>query len=203
MIIPLHKGKQGKEVAVFSPMEWHLIESKLNTDYRLRGNFLLYTGMRISEAIYVSRHPKCFREEHGSIFLPYIEGDRKKKDADEKLGKPRAKQKDRTVLLSKKGIAAVKLFFEQSVTFPSYQAMEGAFKRAAKEAGFDTRFVHAKALRKTWVSWLMMSFPGQESRISLSMGHDRETMQYHYLVDGFRKEDRPDIKEETAGWGEA
>ena len=211
MILPLLKGKVGKEVAVFSPFEWRLIESKLNADYKIRFNFLMYTGMRISEARYVSKHPDCFREANEAIFLPYIDGERRPKKApdgtlippskEEKLGKVRAKMKDRAVLLNDKGVAATNLFFDQHMGFPTYQAMEGALKRAARAADFDVRNIYVKSTRKTWVSWLLNTFPEQEQRISLSMGHDRETMQYYSVVQGFKKDDYPDMRAETKGWG--
>jgi integrase len=192
MIIPLTKNK----VAVLSPYQWHLIEKKLNADYKIRGDFLLHTAMRISEAYYVARHPECFREDHGAIFLPKVEGK-------EKFGKKRAKQKERSVLLSPKGVAAVKLFFEKDVGLPSYQAMEPVFKLAAKEADFDTHYIMTKMLRKTYISWLINSYRERQSMIALSSGHSRETMDRFYITFGFRKEDVNEMKLEVADWGDA
>ena len=192
MIIPLQKNG----VAVLSPLEWHLLESKLNADYKIRGAFLMQTAMRITEAYYVSRHPETFRESHGAIFLPRVEGA-------EKFGKKRAKQKERAVLLSPKGISAAKLFFEMKVGLPTYQAMEPAFKLAAKEAGIDTRFITTKMLRKTFISWLINCYPENRGKIASSAGHTTDTMDAYYITYGFRKEDVKDMREETEKWGEA
>ena len=84
MIVPLTKNN----VAVLTPAQWHLIENHLNADYKIRGDFLLQTAMRVTECYYVSRHPETFKEDHGAIFLPKVEGE-------EKFGKTRAKQKER------------------------------------------------------------------------------------------------------------
>jgi integrase len=193
MIVPLFKSSGDlRNVAVLTPNQWHLIESYLNTDNKIRGNFLLYTAMRIAEARYVSEHPECFRETHAAIFLPRVKG----------LGKLKSKQKDRTILLSTKGVKAVKDLLENKIKFPSYQAMEGAFKRAAKEADVDTQYITSKMFRKTYLSWLMAITSEKQVNIALSVGHDTRTMSLHYLQAGFRKEDLKDMKEEIAGWGE-
>ena len=192
MIVPLTKNN----IAVLTPTQWHLIENKLNGDYKIRGDFLLQTAMRITEAYYVTRHPACFREDHGAIFLPKVEGD-------EKFGKNRCKQKERAVLLSPKGIAATKLFFEKNTGLPTYQAMDPVFKRAAKAAEFDTRSITTKMLRKTFISWLINTMPEIKSKIAASAGHSTETMEGYYLAYGFRKEDVKDMREEVAKWGES
>jgi integrase len=192
MIVPLTKNN----VAVLTPAQWHLIENHLNADYKIRGDFLLQTAMRVTECYYVSRHPETFKEDHGAIFLPKVEGE-------EKFGKTRAKQKERAVLLSPRGVAAVKLFFGKSMAFPTYQAMQPAFVLAAEEADFDTRFITTKMLRKTVISWLINCYPERRGMIAASAGHTTETMDGYYITYGFRKEDVKEMREETAGWGEA
>jgi hypothetical protein len=39
--------------------------------------------------------------------------------------------------------------------------------------------------------------------IASSAGHTTETMDGYYITYGFRKEDVKEMREETAGWGEA
>jgi len=192
MIVPITKNG----VAVLTPQQWRLLHTHLNADYKIRGEFLLQTQMRIAEAMYVSRHPECFRKDNGAIFLPKVEGD-------EKFGKARCKQKERAVLLSPSGVKAVELFFEVGVKFPSYQAMEPVFKLAAKEADFDTTSITTKMLRKTFGSWLINCYPERRGMIAASAGHTAEVMDAHYISYGFRKEDVKDMRAETAGWGEA
>jgi integrase len=188
MIIPISKNN----VACLTPREWKLIEHHLNADYKIRGDFLLQTAMRISEAMYVAHHPECYRKDNGAIFLPKVEG----------MGKRKAKQKERAVLLSPTGRIAVELFFQKDVGLPSYQAMEGALKRAAKEADFDIRFITTKMFRKTFITWQMACYPERQGMIASSAGHTNDTMQSHYITYGFKKEDLKEMKEMIAGWGE-
>jgi integrase len=192
MIVPLTKN----DVAVLTPTQWHLIENQLNGDYKIRGDFLLQTGMRISESYYVMNHPETFRIENGAIFLPEVKGK-------EAFGKLRCKQKSRAVLLSPRGIGATKLFFEKNVRLPSYQAMDLTFKRAAKEADFDVRYITTKMLRKTFITWLVVSRPELKGMIAASAGHTTETMDAYYLTYGWRKEDRKEMEVEVTGWGGA
>jgi len=192
MIVPLTKNK----VAVLTPSQWHLVENQLNADYKIRGNFLLQTGMRISEAYYVMKHPETFRKENGAIFLPEVKGD-------EAFGKKRCKQKSRAVLLSPVGVSSVSKFFEMNMILPSYQTMDLTFKRAAKEADFDFRYITTKMLRKTFITWLVVCKPELKGMIAASSGHTTETMDAYYLTYGWRKEDVKEMRDEILGWGEA
>jgi integrase len=193
MIVPLSINTEMRVVAVLSPSEWNQIKKELNADYQLRFEYLLQTAMRISEAIYVSSHSECFREDHGAIFLPMVKG----------MGKVRSKIKNRQIMLSESGVSVVKSFFERKLKLPAYQNMEQVFKRAAKDAGFDTKSITTKCLRKTMISWLMAVYPEKQSQISFSAGHDYATMRAHYLTYGWRKEDISDMRSYVKGWGES
>jgi len=195
MIVPLFvgTGKGKRKVAVLVPKEWHLIETQLNADYKIRGNFLLQTAMRISEAKYVAEHPECVRKENMAIFLPRVE----------EIGKKKCKIKNRAIMLSPQGMKAVEDFFEKKVGFVSYTAMEAAFKRAARDADFDTSCITTKMLRKTMISWLVSCFPEKQMQIEHSAGHTFDTMSGHYVTFGFGKENIKDMKSELEGWGES
>lgn len=193
MIVPLSvTSETGKRVAVLTPKEKNLIWDKLSPVYRIRGNFLLYTAMRIREAMHTSNHPEYFRKENCAIFLPIVPG----------MGKARCTIKQRTITLSDNGVKAVEEFFNHKVGFAAYQNMEAAFILAAKKADFDTSLITTKMLRKTGVSWHLAAYPNQQSQISRMAGHDIKTMNKHYLADGWRKEDKKDMAEELKGWGE-
>lgn len=193
MIVPLSvTSKTGKKTAVLTPKEKNLIWEQLSPTYRIRGDLLLYTSMRIAEARYFSTHQELFRKENCAIFLPIVPG----------LGKERCTMKQRTITLSNNGVRAVEEFFDHKVGFAAYQNMESAFILAAGKADFDTSFITTKMLRKTGVSWHMAAFPNQQSQIARMAGHDIKTMNTHYLADGFRKEDKKDMADELKGWGE-
>lgn len=193
MIVPLSvTSETGKRVAVLTPKEKNLIWEKLSPVYRIRGNLLLYTSMRISEAYHFTKHPEYFKRENCAIFLPIVPG----------LGKKRCVLKQRAITLSNNGVAAVEEFFAHKVGLAAYQNMEAAFILAAKKADFDTSLITTKGLRKTGISWHMVAYPNQQSQIARMAGHDINTMNKHYLQDGWRKEDRKDMIEELRGWGE-
>jgi integrase len=195
MIVPLDitYGRGKRHAAVFTPSQWIAIKEQLNPTYKLRFEYLLQTAMRISEAVYVSKHPECFRVENGAIFLPQVEG----------MGKVECKLKCRQVMLTPAGVESVKKIYSESVTFPAYQNMEEVFKRAAKDADIDTRYVTTKCFRKTMVSWLMACYPERQEQIAHSAGHDYATMRAHYLTYGWRKDDISDMRSYVKDWGEA
>jgi integrase len=192
MIVPLSVQYGKRFVAVLKPQEWFAIKDKLNDAYKIRGEYLLQTAMRISEAAYILEHQDCFREDHTTIFLPHIEG----------KGKVRSKVKSRQIMLSDAGVAAVKEIFEKNIKLLPYQNMEQVFKRAARDADFDTKYITTKMLRKTMISWLMACFPEKQEMIAFGAGHDYNTMRQHYLTFGWRKEDISDMRIILKGWNE-
>lgn len=193
MIVPLNVSSGKRAVAVLTPNQVKLIEDKLNADYKIRTRYLLTTFMRLVEASYVDVHRETFREDHCAIFLP----------KNQEIGKERATIVNRTISLTPKGVSAVKDFFDKNVHIPRYQSMEPAIRLAAKEAGFDIRYITTKMYRKTYVSWLIHAFPERETSILHSAGHSLGVMRGHYLAKGFKKEDIKDIKDEVQGWDEA
>jgi integrase len=193
MIVPLFISSGYRAVAVLTPQERNLIWKELSVDYRIRGDFLLQTAMRLSEAYEVTKQPGYYRRDNHAIFLPFSH----------KLGKKRCTIKNRSIMLSPKGVDAVEAYIKYNVGLPSYQSMEESFKRAARNAGFDDKYITTKMLRKTMISWLMTCYPERQMQIAFSAGHDYATMQGHYLMYGWRKDDIRDMREETAGWGDA
>jgi len=189
MIVPISKNG----VAVLTPREWKLIHNQLNADYKIRGEYLLQTAMRITEARFVADHPECFRKDNGAIFLPMVPG----------MGKRKCKQKERAVLLSPAGVAAVQSLYATNTKIPTYQTMDLTFKRAAKDADFDIRSITTKMLRKTFLTWLMSCYPERQGMIASSAGHTNDTMQSHYITFGFKKEDVNEMRSEIFKWGEA
>lgn len=191
MIVPLNITTQNRAVAILTPKQTTAILEQLNTDYKLRTGYLLQTAMRISEAVYVSKHPECFREENSVIFLPMVKG----------MGKEKCTIKNRQIMLSPNGVVAVKEFLKKEVGLSAYQNMEAAYKLAAIKADFDPKYITTKMWRKAMISWLMNIYPERQGQIAFSAGHDYNTMRTHYLTYGFRKEDVQDMRKELVGWG--
>ena len=191
--ITIGGGKGKRQSAILTPAQYHAIESKLNADYKIRSDFLLETGFRLSEARWVDENRNAFKEENMAIFLRRVED----------LGKKRCTIDNRAVLLTPKGVRAVKLFFEKNVHLPSYQAMDLVFKRAARDAGIDPTHYSPKSLRKTRITWLMVAYQNRMMQIANSVGHDLTTMQGHYLGSGWRLEDKKEMIKEVEGWSGA
>lgn len=194
MIVPLFvSSEKGRKVAVLTPREKRLLFEHLNSDYRIRANFLHETAVRIAEGYYLAEHPECYRKENAAIFLPNVE----------EIGKKRCTIKNRAILLSPAGVKAVDAFYEAKIGLPRYQSMEEVFKRAARDAGIDDSYIVPKMWRKIMISWLMTCYEHLQSKIQHSAGHNYATMQGHYVTYGFRKEDIKEMREETFHWGEA
>jgi integrase len=92
----------------------------------------------------------------------------------------------RTIMLSLPGCDAVDRYLLSGCTLPEDATTQrDALRRYATRAGIGVDGITGKMFRKTLASWLMACFPEQEMYISASMGHDRETLQNHYLGLGF------------------
>ena len=65
--------------------------------------------------------------------------------------------------------------------------------RKDKDQPVKVTGVSQKALRKTWISWLLTVFPEYEGKITDSMGHSSETERRHYRSLSFSAEEIQDI----------
>ncbi len=75
-------------------------------------------------------------------------------------------------------------------------------KRAARKANLPHQEgIVPKMTRKTWVSWLMVTYPEDGLRVAASLGHDLRTMQEHYLSLPFSKVEQEAIRAYVVGWG--
>lgn len=127
--------------------------------------------------------------------------------------KQKAKQAERTVLLSNAGVQAIETLLSYRKENPdglrpiSRQAWSETLLRAASKAVAAGELashtgIAPKMTRKTWSSWLLVAHPHREGSISLSMGHDIRTMLRHYAGLGWPADAREQIRHYTAGWGD-
>lgn len=65
--------------------------------------------------------------------------------------------------------------------------------RTDKEQKVRVTGISQKALRKTWISWLLTVFPEYEGKITDSMGHSSETERRHYRSLSFSADEIQDI----------
>jgi integrase len=186
---------------VLYPEEYRAIRSHLNFQHQLLFDGLLFTGMRGVEYCRFLEHPDWYKASRHAIDLP--KGSMLKK---------RAKQAERTVLLSNAGVQAVETLLSYRRQNPddlrpvSRQSWSETLLRAAMKAAAEGRLVSIEGIapkmtRKTWSSWLLASHGHREGSISLSMGHDIRTMLRHYAGLGWPSEARQEIRQYTVGWG--
>ncbi len=177
-------------VRILTPREYDAIRDAANKHYhQIMLDAALYTGMRYVELKRFQEHPEWFQKERRAIYLP----------PEAQLKKER-KFKDRYVYLSNVGMYAVQYFLSLSQKLPSIQAWNKNLNRWAEKAGLDPAGISAKTMRKTWESWLVVSFPDKIPLICINQGHTEITSMNHYMQLPFSMVEREVIKERTMGW---
>src|SRR5579862_3978250 len=142
-----------QDTRVLRPEEYEQLRSILKPDFRYQLDGLLFSGMRYVEAVRFQKNPQWF--DNGFIMLP--KGS---------MLKVKAKQKDRTVWLSKLGKKKVPLFLKSDARLPARQWFDPRIKIWAEESGLDPKELSAKSLRKTWESWLVATYPNNLTQIA-------------------------------------
>lgn len=185
---------------VLYPSEYKAIRDEMFYRHKLIFDCMLLTGMRVVEFWRFVEHPEWLKTTRKCIDLP--KGS---------MLKTRAKQAERTVLLSNLGLHSVEsmLAYRQNNNLSPMskqgwqQALKGAAVRAVEEGALETtQGIVPKMTRKTWISWLLVTHPMREGSIAISSGHDTNTMLRHYTGLGFPSHEIELMRMYTAGWGE-
>ena len=181
-------------IRIFRPSEYDaLIDAvaKKNGKYKYIEilNALLYTGMRYVELERFQKHPEWFDKKTRVIYLP-PEASKKKE----------RKMKDRYVHLSFQGVTYIETFIRYVDKLPDRYTLNDALRYWGEKAGLGRKGVTVKAFRKTWESWLVVSYPDRIDLITMSQGHTELVSMRHYLNIPFTREDKEEIKMRTAGW---
>ena len=192
------KGLVVQKTRVLTPKEYNKIRDAFRQqEHKLIFDGLLYTSMRIEEFWRFIEHPEWFDYDRMCINLP----------AGASL-KVKAKQKERTILLSALGVRVVRDLLDAvragKIKRISNRGWNDDITRAARRAGFQYEEhckIVPKLTRKTYISWCMAVIPDDGLRITASSGHDSETMIEHYLNLAFTPEERNEIKMHIQGWG--
>lgn len=190
-----------QQTRILYPSEYRAIRSHLSFKDQLLLDGMLFSGMRGVEFMRFLENPQWYKASRRAIDLP--KGSMLKK---------RAKQAERTILLSNAGVQAVETLLSYKRQNPddlrpiSRQAWAESLLRAAGKAKDEGQIaslegVAPKMSRKTWASWLIATHSHREGSISLSLGHDIRTMLRHYAGLGWPPEARQEIRQYTAGWG--
>ena len=184
-----------------TPEKYKELQSKINRlmKYPLMCDFLLHTGMRLVEAKDIK--PDMYRASRRVI-------------AGVSCAKVKCKASQRTVMLSMPGCDAVEAWLASGLEIPVQTTKDGktragsttiglTLKRYADVSGIGSDYVTGKSFRKTLASLLMACYPEREMYIAASMGHDRTTLQKHYLGLGFPRAEIDLAREMLKGWGAA
>lgn len=184
--------KQGAQI--LNADEYERLRGELNTTHRLIFDGLLFTGMRGEEFWRFVANPHWFQPDRQYVRL-----------TKEAIKKQATRYKERDVLLSNIGTRAIRDLVDacrrgeiKSITRMGWGE---DLKRAALKAKLEPKGIVPKLTRKTWVSWLMVTYPEDGLRIAASLGHDIRTMQEHYLSMPFSKTEQEQIKAYVVGWG--
>ena len=181
-------------IRILRPTEY---DSLLEAIYRKNGkyhyreilNALLYIGMRYVELVRFRSHPEWFDKKAKAIYLP-PEASRKKKRT----------LRERYVYLSTQGITHVENFILYVDCLPGRETLDNTLRIWGKKTGLGERGITVKSFRKTWESWLVVSYPMALPLIAMSQGHTLFTAMEHYLNLPFTREDIEEIRIRTAGW---
>jgi integrase len=199
------------KVRVLTPAEYEdLLQVITKDSLKKLVRVLMLTGMRYQEVLRLKNNCKgCFQPDRKVIHF--------------KSGKKGAVHSERYIHLTPQGVTAVQAFLDdERATYPTTQGMTINLQRWAEQAGLtpspelegmtydkganagDERLnvwgMSVKSFRKSWESWLAVSFPQQLELIALSQGHLTGTSMAHYLAVPFSPAEKEQIKGYTAGW---
>ena len=160
-------------------------------------DLMLYTGLRLEEVRQLVEHPEIFDEERRLLVI--------------KSGKAKASQRSRNVILSDKGVEAVRAFLQAPKMPASSSAWQTNLIRWSKIAGLSPLpgrseeggnifGITVRTSRKSLESWLLTAYPDRAAWIALSQGHTETTALGHYLNVSFTDQERNDILDEVKGW---
>lgn len=183
--IILHEYKNGPPVRVFRPYEFRsIIRAIPKNEYKDKLESLLYSGCRYSEMQWLFNHPRRMKGEHIHM----------------KNMKALSKEAYRWVRLNLQGQRAIDNFLRSKTNLPTYQTWGENLKRWCKLAKIDPSGACAKSTRKTFESWLVLTYPNRVNEIFISQGHEETTALRHYLTFPFSDKDKRDMLYYVEGW---
>ena len=195
MVYPNQKWKVLKDVQsdlhptrILRPVEFELLlEGSRVEENKIRLIVALITGMRYAELRKFQDHPEWYDEESNFIEIP----------EETKAGR---KHPRRYIRLPNIAREVIPRFFELKLKYPTEQGWIENLKRWMVNAGLDPAYVGTKTTRKTWESWLILTYPHRIMEIVMSQGHTVETSLNHYFNIPFTPKDRQEMKKWVDGW---
>jgi len=185
--VPILKGKKNK-TRILRPGEYARLRSSVQSIDKLTDlDACLLLGARYLECRRIQEHPEWFDGDF--IHLPWTED----------LARSRHNP-ERWIRLSSRGKYIMPYFFRSSEKLPSVQAWNQDLKRWSRKAGISDDGLSARALRKTYESWLAFFYPNATNMVFLSQGHTTLMSLQHYINLPFLEEDKLAMTEWVTGW---
>ena len=175
-------------VRILRPWELKAIVKVISKkEDRIRFEALLYTGMRYSELNDIHGQIEIYDDKWIHL-TPLISR------------KVKSKFRDRYIVLSPYGKRVVEDYLALDKAMPDYKQWRKLLRRWADLAGVSPDYMSSKSLRKTWESYLMMSYPYWQTQIFISQGHTELTALKYYVNLPFDDKDKKEMKSIVAGW---
>ena len=183
MKTPILLGKN-KKVRIFRPSEILDIRKQMKLTEKTNFDMSLLMGARYLECKRIQCHP----EWYDGNFIHLQEH------------KVKRVTPQRFIRLSTRGKNTIPYFFGNEKMLPSVQAWDVKLHRWAALAGLTCEGVTARSLRKTYESWLVISYPESLALIFGSQGHTELTALKHYLNMPFTDDEKKEMVEWVGGW---
>ncbi len=181
----------GQCIAVLTPDEFDSLLDVVKPKFADLLEVALYTGARYAELGRLK--PEWFDFKAKTLEIP--------PSADRKV---KRRHRGRNVHLSDKGTDVLRRYFRDKdrPKFPTIISWNYNLERWAKwaELSLGEASLCSKSFRKTWESWLAITFPEKLPLVSMSQGHTQATAMEFYLNLSFNKDEKQQIKHRVNGF---
>ena len=183
--IIIYQPRNGYAVRVFRPWEVReLIRAIPKNENKDKFEALLFSACRYSEIKWLYDHQTRFKGNRIHM----------------KNTKSKVNDAYRYVMLNRQGERSVDNFLRAKTNLPSNVSWNENLKRWCVKAGIKPDHACCKSTRKTFESWLIITYPQRTFEILASLGHSENTALRHYLTFPFSKEDKNDMQYFVGGW---
>lgn len=176
------------QIRILRPWELKaLVQAIPKKESKNQFEFLFYSGMRYVEAQAILDRPDLFDGEHIHL-TPNI------------IKKPKCTIKDRYVKLNPVGRRVAEDYFKQKKPLPHWNTWRENLERWALKGKIDPSFMSVKTTRKTWESYLILTYPQWRDAVFISQGHTELVALRNYVNLPFSQVNKDNMRRYVAGW---
>ena len=187
-----------QKTRILRPFEYEQLlkgaeKGKKGSDNKTKLNTLLFTGLRYIEAVRFQKNPEWYKPDENSILLPSID-----------VGKRRS-QSGRRIRLPLNSNDTIEGFFQAKPLPGTWGGWTKNLHRWADKGGINPKGLSVKTTRRTWESWLIVSFRYRFQDVINSQGMRYEAREdsnvfKDYLSLPFTEQDLIDMLTYVEGW---